>query len=779
LDVLETDLRPIFAANVLSPSDAIAALKKMEPLRFKMNDTPALATYWRKARTTTVEELARQIDAEGRGLSQPQIDAIVRDMLLISPDPNLPIAYGQTLQLLSTLPRYVQGSRTTLKPEHERSIQELARILFESELLPRDPNSLGLCRERALSVFMRFCEREFTIFLDDADVTFGGVCVGERLLEQVPGLEETAFPERLATAHVQRARNRATQGKAAAISLVHLQRSLMLSDKGKEEIDRLKRQCLASVATDLPVSMPISIDGNPTIDPTTLRLLEIACATQILSDTESHWRWRWASPLEGTANVRIYVEAAEYVSTPLTSLSTVSSRYLSHYEDIANPMKAILKSRLEAQESSVSLAKSQYNSAVTSHNIYPTTFSLQNANNAYTRYSMAVDEYNRLVNQYNATPATTTRAVYLPYSFQEGTVKSGWNAIATVSAGQVSFSTGAECIESDFVRYGTKFSDEVAAYRRDDPLTINVGIDAQVERLGKVSSKIRESLGQAIAHMPIDTRADLDQEEGILLAHILHPFGIVGKVAPANRSLQWAVGLCGSIDLPDPNASRPQKILLTAPILQGNAYSAKDIAELYEPFVCEIESPFGQGSGVLISPDGIILTCAHVLLGTDHVATFHKGHMANKYELEVLFVNDKQDVAVARARGLISESWAPVCFSRESVKGERIVSVGNPALADYTISVGAISQGIVSNPMVETATGQERIVCDIMIAQGSSGGPIISLETGYIMGIVTHIAEAGIRPNPEVSTSGWSCLAAPACRLGTWLGLFYDEGTSH
>jgi S1-C subfamily serine protease len=151
------------------------------------------------------------------------------------------------------------------------------------------------------------------------------------------------------------------------------------------------------------------------------------------------------------------------------------------------------------------------------------------------------------------------------------------------------------------------------------------------------------------------------------------------------------------------------------------------------------------------------------------------GPLAGTYNLDILFVNDSQDVAIARAKGVRSDKWASLRLKEGSVKGEKIVAIGNPGLPTQVMSHGSVSLGIISNPFVVMRTGQERTVCDITVAQGSSGGPVISLETGEVLGVVTHIIEAGIKPELEVSTSGYLCLAAPSVKLGEWLGLCYSE----
>lgn len=129
------------------------------------------------------------------------------------------------------------------------------------------------------------------------------------------------------------------------------------------------------------------------------------------------------------------------------------------------------------------------------------------------------------------------------------------------------------------------------------------------------------------------------------------------------------------------------------------------------------------------------------------------------------------DVALVRAKGLRCARWIEVRLSSPVKKGEEIVAIGNPVLPDGSISIDAISRGIVSNPESEFYE-LPRLVADITVASGSSGGPIISLRDGKIVGVVTAVADAGLAYFVGGrSASGMVCLSAPSNRLQEWLGL--------
>ena len=142
-----------------------------------------------------------------------------------------------------------------------------------------------------------------------------------------------------------------------------------------------------------------------------------------------------------------------------------------------------------------------------------------------------------------------------------------------------------------------------------------------------------------------------------------------------------------------------------------------------------------------------------------------------KYPARTVFINEKMDVAVIKATGLNPKKWANVRLGQDTKKGESIVAIGNPALSGGYINVGGATAGIISNPLLQD-DGRSRLICDITIASGSSGGPIFSMATGEVVGVVQAVTQMGINET-GVSSSGYFAMAAPSQMLGEWLGLQY------
>jgi S1-C subfamily serine protease len=219
------------------------------------------------------------------------------------------------------------------------------------------------------------------------------------------------------------------------------------------------------------------------------------------------------------------------------------------------------------------------------------------------------------------------------------------------------------------------------------------------------------------------------------------------------------------------------KIILPFPArLSRSPFTPQEAAKSYGPLVCMIKSAIGTGSGALVSGDGLILSCAHVLSGPKAKVVFSEGALKGEYNATVLYVNEKDDVSLIKAHGVRSGSWIPIRFSSGTKKGEKIIAIGNPIIRTGTghrpINVGGITQGIVSN-VAKKINKTDRIIADISVASGSSGGPLISLNTREIVGVVTDIYKPGIGAGPD--SSGFVCLAAPSQYLSRWLGIVYQR----
>jgi serine protease Do len=145
------------------------------------------------------------------------------------------------------------------------------------------------------------------------------------------------------------------------------------------------------------------------------------------------------------------------------------------------------------------------------------------------------------------------------------------------------------------------------------------------------------------------------------------------------------------------------------------------------------------GSGVIISPQGEILTNYHVIasMGGGDNALEVKTTDGKNYKATVLGKDKELDIALIKIDG------AHLPFARlgesDSLKiGEWVVAIGNPLGLEHTVT-----QGIISAKGRKLDTGVNSFLqTDAAINRGNSGGPLLNLR-GEVIGINTAINPAG------------------------------------
>src|SRR5438067_2252445 len=143
----------------------------------------------------------------------------------------------------------------------------------------------------------------------------------------------------------------------------------------------------------------------------------------------------------------------------------------------------------------------------------------------------------------------------------------------------------------------------------------------------------------------------------------------------------------------------------------------------------------GLGSGVIISPDGYIVTNNHVVDGaTDIRVTLHDRRiLAAK-----LIGRDKlTDLAVIKvnASDLPSVPWGD---STKLQPGETVLAFGNPLGYRFTVTRGIVSALNRPNPAADRRAPGLFIQTDAAINPGNSGGPLVNAH-GQVIGINTFL----------------------------------------
>ncbi len=202
-------------------------------------------------------------------------------------------------------------------------------------------------------------------------------------------------------------------------------------------------------------------------------------------------------------------------------------------------------------------------------------------------------------------------------------------------------------------------------------------------------------------------------------------------------------------------AADPQSVLdksQSSPSIYGSAgeevFSVSQVVQKVEDAVVVIDvivttgnSWYGQqtetgaGSGVIISADGYILTCNHVVEGASSITvTLNSG---SQYEAALVGTDATSDLAVIRIQPKESEplTYAEQGCSADLVVGETVVAIGNPL---GTLG-GTVTDGIISATERRISTSDGTVMTllqtNAAINSGNSGGGLFNLD-GKLIGIV-------------------------------------------
>jgi serine protease Do len=139
----------------------------------------------------------------------------------------------------------------------------------------------------------------------------------------------------------------------------------------------------------------------------------------------------------------------------------------------------------------------------------------------------------------------------------------------------------------------------------------------------------------------------------------------------------------------------------------------------------------GAGSGFIVSPDGVILTNAHVVRNADEVTV--KLQDRREYRAKVLGSDPKTDVAVLKidAKNLPT---VPIGNTRNLKVGEWVLAIGEPYGLESTVTAGVVS----AKGRSLDQNGVQFIQTDVAVNPGNSGGPLFNTR-GEVVGINSQI----------------------------------------
>ncbi len=174
-----------------------------------------------------------------------------------------------------------------------------------------------------------------------------------------------------------------------------------------------------------------------------------------------------------------------------------------------------------------------------------------------------------------------------------------------------------------------------------------------------------------------------------------------------------------------------------ADLLDAYSRAVIDAVEIAGPAVVHVRvlgKSRGQGSGVMISPDGLFLTNQHVIDGAERIEiALNDGRHA---AARILGQDPETDLAVLRAESTECFDAAEFEDSKRVRPGQLAIAIGNPLGFQSTVTAGVVSA---TGRSLRSRSGMlidDVIQTDAALNPGNSGGALVS-SRGRVMGINT------------------------------------------
>jgi putative serine protease PepD len=217
----------------------------------------------------------------------------------------------------------------------------------------------------------------------------------------------------------------------------------------------------------------------------------------------------------------------------------------------------------------------------------------------------------------------------------------------------------------------------------------------------------------------------------------------------------------------DDHTASPTSILggnPSQPAASLPAGSVEQVAAKVVPSVVKLETEMGrqseEGSGIVLSADGLILTNNHVVAGAKDAGggvqtkvTFADG---NTSSYTVIGTDPSSDIAVVKAASASGLTPITIGSSGNLRVGQDVVAIGSPLGLEGTVTTGIVSA--LNRPVAAGGDAQNQntvldaIQTDAAINPGNSGGALVDMN-GDLVGVNSAIATLGGDPSESQSGS--------------------------